>query len=67
MKFTILVDHYYTLGFSDLCPGVEKKIFKEIPNTFLQYDLYGNAPAQEPPPMLVMKFTYLVCLINAWE
>ena len=35
MKFTIfgrpfLGHHYYILGLSDLCLGVEKKIFKEI-------------------------------------
>ena len=30
MKFTFLVDPYYILGLSDLCLGVEKKIFKEI-------------------------------------
>ena len=33
MKFTILVDpghHYYIPGLSDLCLGVDKKIFKEI-------------------------------------
>ena len=58
-------------GLSDLCLGVQKKIFKET------LWLYGHAPAQEPcprghgiydlvDPSLVIT-TYLVCLIFAWE
>ena len=30
--------HYYILSLSNLCLGVEKKIFKEIINEFSQYD-----------------------------
>ena len=43
-----LGDHYYQyiLRLSDLCLGVEKKIFKEIMQ--FRYMTYGHAPAQEP-------------------
>ena len=55
MKFTILVDptlvivHYFTLRLSDLCLGVEKKMFKEMMH-FHYMSLYGNTLAQEPLP-----------------
>ena len=44
--------HYYILGLSDLCLGVEKRIFKEINsnNAFSLYDLCGHGLAQEPLP-----------------
>ena len=41
--------HYYTLSLSDLCLGVEKKIFKRN-NVFSPYNLYGHTLAKEPRP-----------------
>ena len=38
---------YYILSLSDLCLGVEKKIFKKN-YAFSPYDLYGHTLAQEP-------------------
>ena len=40
--------HYYILGLSDLCLGVEKKIFKEIMHFYSM--TYGHTLAQEPLP-----------------
>ena len=40
--------HYFILSVSDLCLGVEKKIFKEIMHFY--YIAYGHALAQEPRP-----------------
>ena len=40
--------HYYILGLSDLCLGVEKKILKEI--MYFHCDLYDHTLVQEPLP-----------------
>ena len=51
MKVTILVDpsflHVYILSLSDLCLGVEKKIFKEIRHFY--YITYLAMPLQKNP------------------
>ena len=79
MKFTISVDCCLViiLSLSDLCLGVEERIFKEI--IFSLHDLQGLTLAQKPSIPGVMKFTILVdpslviitsslvCLIYAWE
>ena len=72
-----LVHHYYIHSLSDLCLGVEKKIFKEIIHfhhvTFMTTS-QPRIPAPEVmkftilvDPPLVSITTYLVCLIFAWE
>ena len=70
--------HYYCiLRFSDLCLGVEKKIFKEIKH--FHYMTYMATPQHKSPcpsgheiynfgrPSLIIITTNLVCLIYAWE
>ena len=45
-----LIDHHYHLiSLSDLCPGVEKKILKEI--MYFHYMTSFHALAQEPLPL----------------
>ena len=70
--------HYYILGLSDLCLGVEKKLLKEIMHFYYMTYMATPPPTRTPAPG-VMKFTflvdpslviittYLVCLIYAWE
>ena len=48
MKFTILGYNYFILSLSDLCLGVEEKIFKEIMHFHCM--TYGHTLAQEPLP-----------------
>ena len=52
--------HYYILSLSDVCLGIEKKIFKR--NIAFSYDLYGHTLAQEPLTPRDMKFTILLDL-----
>ena len=40
--------HYYILSLSDLCLGVEKKVYKQI--MYFHYMSYDHALAQEPLP-----------------
>ena len=77
-NFTLpfLGHHYYILGLSDLCLGLEK-IFKRN-NADSLYAFYGHVQTQNPCPV-VIKFTILVdpslviittcllCLLYAWE
>ena len=44
----VLGYHYFILSLSDLRPSLEMKIFIYGFNAFSLYDLFGNAPAQEP-------------------
>ena len=74
-----LSHRYFILSLSDICMGVEKKIFKEVMHFHYMTSLYGHALAKKKPDPGVMKFTilvdpslviitiYLVCLIYAWE
>ena len=57
-KIYNLGHHYYILGLSDLCLGVEKKIFKEIIQ-FL-YMSYMDTTSTITPAPGVMKFTILI-------
>ena len=50
--------HYYILGLSDLCLGVETKIFKEI--MYFHYITIWPRPCTRTPAPGVMKFTILV-------
>ena len=52
--------NYYILSFSDVCLGIEKKIFKR--NIAFSHDLYGHTFAQEPLTPRDMKFTILLDL-----
>ena len=70
--------HYYTLSLSDLCHGVEEKIFKET-KPFHYMTFMAITQIKRAPTPGVMKITilvdsslviitiHLVCLICAWE
>ena len=72
-----LGQHYYILGLSNLCLGVERKIFKEMMH--FKYKTYRATPQNKNPcprgheiynfgkPFFFIITTQLVCLIYTWE
>ena len=69
--------HHYIRGLSDLCLGIEKKIFKEVMH-FHYMTYMATSQHKNPCPRgheiynfgrssLIITTTYLLCLIYAWE
>ena len=59
-----LGNHYYILGLSDLCLGVEKNILKEIMHSL--HDLNDHAPKQEALPQGSLNLQFQLTLPYSW-